>query len=143
MSSCLTRRLIAFLIDVALAYVLFFAAAWLWPAWAEPVGVDPAPLLLLITFAVRALPELVWRRSPGKMILRLDAVGPRWAPLVRHSWLWLPVPLALALPAVPWYSILAIVLGLSAVLAPDGRSGADRLARTTVIARGRGCALPG
>lgn len=143
MSGCQARRLIAFLVDVALAYAVFFPATWLWPASAEQVGTDPAPLLLVVTFAVRALPEVVWRRSLGKMLLRLDTVGPRWAPLVRHSWLLAPVPLALLIPAVPWYSIVLLTLGLSAVLSPDGRSLADRAARTTVIQRGRGCALPG
>lgn len=143
MGGCHARRLIAFLIDVALAYVLFFASARLWPGAAAQIGADPAPLLLSITFGVRALPELIWRRSPGKMILRLDAVGPRWAPLLRHAWLLLPVPAALFLPAVAWYSMFAGAVALSAVVSPDGRSLADRAARTTVIQRGRGCALPG
>lgn len=138
MSSCLARRLIAFLIDVALAYLFYFALGA--PA---PIGVDPAPALLGLTWAVRALPELVWRRSPGKMIMRIDAVGPRWAPLVRHLWLLVPIPLALVLPAVPWYSLLVLAVGVSALLDPANRTLADRAARTVVIQRGQGCALPG
>ena len=142
MTGCLSRRLLAFLLDVALAYAAFLPLAWLWPGAAQPLGADPAPLLLALTYAVRALPELLWRRSPGKMVLRLEAAGPRWAPLLRHSWLWLPVPLALLLPAVPWYSLLAGVVGLSALFSPGGRSVADVVARTTVVQLGRGCALP-
>lgn len=138
MNSCLARRLIAFLIDVGIAYLLYFALGA--PA---PVGADPAPALLGLTWAVRALPELVWRRSPGKMIMRIDAVGPRWAPLVRHLWLIIPVPLAYLVPVIPWYSLLATVIGISALLHPANRSLADRLAQTTVIPRGAGCALPG
>ena len=64
-------------------------------------------------------------------------------PLLRHAWLLLPVPAALFLPAVAWYSMFAAAVALSAVVSPDGRSLADRAARTTVIQRGRGCALPG
>ncbi|GAB3703317.1 RDD family protein [Corynebacterium nasicanis] len=138
MSSCLARRLIAFLIDVGIASLLYLALG-------SPGagGVDPAPALLGLTWAVRTLPELVWRRSPGKMMMRIDAAGPRWAPLVRHLWLIIPIPLGYLLPVVPWYSLLACVIGLSALLAPDHRSLADRAAHTTVIQRGAGCALPG
>lgn len=138
MSSCLARRLLAFLIDVGLAYLLYFTLGA-----PDPVGVDPAPALLLIVWVLRAVPELFWRRSPGKMIVRIDAVGPWWAPLVRHLWLIVPVPLAYLAPSVPWYSLLATVIGVSALLNPANRSLADRLAQTTVIQRGAGCALPG
>lgn len=137
MSSCLARRLVAFLIDIALAYVIYFAVGA-----PEPVGVDPAPALLFITWALRAVPELIWRRSPGKMIVRIDVIGPRWAPLIRHLWLLLPVPLALLAPMVPWYSLFAVAVGASAFFARDNRSLADRAARSTVLQRGVGCALP-
>ena len=137
MSSCLARRLIAFLVDVVLAYLLYFAVGA-----PEAVGVDPAPVLLLLTWAVRSLPELVWRRSPGKMMLRIEVIGPRWASLIRHLWLLLPVPLVFVAPAVPWYSLFALTVGASAFLAADNRSLADRAARSTVIQRGVGCALP-
>lgn len=137
MSSCLTRRLVAFLIDVVLAYAVYFALGA-----PEPVGVDPAPALLAVTWALRAVPELLWHRSPGKALLRIDVVGPRWAPLVRHLWLLLPIPLALVAPAVPWYSLFAVAVGVSAYLAADNRSLMDRAARSTVLQRGSGCALP-
>ncbi|NLP38673.1 MAG: RDD family protein [Corynebacterium pollutisoli] len=138
MNSCLARRLNAFLIDVGIAYLLYFALGA-----PEPVGADPAPALLLLTWVIRVVPEKILARSPGKMLLRLDAVGPWWAPLVRHLWLIIPVPLAYLVPVIPWYSLLATVIGISALLHPANRSLADRLAQTTVIPRGAGCALPG
>jgi len=136
-SSCLARRLVAFLVDVALAYVVYVAVGA-----PEPAGVDPAPALLAITWALRAVPELLWRRSPGKMLVRIDVTGPRWAPLIRHLWLLLPIPLGTLAPAVPWYSLFAVAVSVSALLATDNRSWADRAAGSTVIQRGTGCSLP-
>ena len=51
--------------------------------------------------------------------------------------------IALVLPAVPWYSLLVLAVGVSAQLDPANRTLADRAARTVVIQRGQGCALPG
>lgn len=134
MSSCLARRLIAFLLDVALAYAVYITIGA-----PEPVGTDPAPALLALTWTVRAVPELIWRRSPGKMFLRIHVIGPRWAPLIRHLWLLLPIPLGLVAPMVPWYSLLAVTVGVSAYVAADNRSFADRAARSTVLQRDAGC----
>lgn len=136
-SSCLARRLVAFLIDVVLAYAVYFAVGA-----PEPVGVDPAPALLAITWVLRAVPELIWRRSPGKMLVRIDVVGPRWAPLIRHLWLVLPIPLGMAALMVPWYSLFAVAVGVSAYATKDNRSLADRASRSTVLQRGVGCSLP-
>ena len=64
-------------------------------------------------------------------------------PRFRHLWLLVPIPLALVLPAMPWYSLLVLAVGVSALLDPANRTLADRAARTVVIQRGQGCALPG
>lgn len=136
MNSCLTRRLVAFLIDVALAYGIYFLLGA-----PESPGVDPPPLLLFLTWLLRVVPELFWRRSPGKMILRIDALGPAWAPPVRHSWLILPVPLGMVFPAIPWYSLFVLLVGASAVLSPTQRSVADRLTRSTVVQQSQSCAV--